>query len=190
MTSAVGEGFIAAGNTQEARIWYLPLGSGGAIGPADIAFSGVVGGFIFRITAASFQGVDQATVFASAMNNQVISNSSSIMINSLNTNNLIVDATINNISTTSTPAHLSIVDAVAGGLARAPATGGVVNLDWTFGGTTNLAHVAIELVAVNQATNGASEGSVPTLGQWGLIALALLFMIMGVIAIRTRSVQT
>ena len=118
MTSAVGA--ITTG-TNEIRIWYLPLGSGGAIGPADIVFSGVVGGggLIFRITAANFQGVDQATVFANPMTYQVTSNSSSIMINSLNTNNLIVDATIHSTVTTSTPAHLSIVDATAGGLARA-----------------------------------------------------------------------
>ena len=47
--------------------------------------------------------------------------------------------------------------------------------------------MAIELLAAT-APNGAPEGPVPTLGHWGLIALALLFMIVGVIAIRNWQV--
>ena len=54
---------IASGVAAEADIWYLALGSGAAIGPANV----VANGSPFRTSAHSLNGVDQAAVFANAM---------------------------------------------------------------------------------------------------------------------------
>jgi len=50
--------------------------------------------------------------------------------------------------------------------------------------TTNQGDIAIDLVQV------CSEAAVPTMGQWGIICLSLLFLIVGIVAIGSKKVVT
>lgn len=175
---------VFAVNNMGISIWLIPLGSGPAIAAMNITVTGAVP---FRISAASYQNVNQTTLFANATGLNGFQGNSTLPVTTSSADNFVVDAIAAN-STVFVPAisvaHANFDFEPAAGQGDADATGAVVNLTWIAGATADIAHIGLELIGVP-----AMGGNVPTMGQWGLIALALLFMIVGVIAIRTRSVQ-
>lgn len=169
---------IASGVAAEADIWYLALGSGAAIGPDNV----VANGSPFRTSAHSLNGVDQAAVFANAMTANGTATSSTLAINTSNTNNLVLDIFVITAGTVTGAAaphtSLGISTAAAGG--SSPATGAAVNVGWNFP-NNNFAHSGIELLFA--PSNQAPDPNIPTLSQWGLIILGLLFVVLGIVAI-------
>lgn len=157
----------------ENSIWHLVLGSGAAVGPADIVAN--TGAFI---AAVSFQNVDQVNVVGNTAQNSGNAVVSSLTVPTSNTNNLVVDAFSTNGSNPCTATHTEIGVIPNLRVGSAVGTGGNVVVEWTRdGGTpTGYAHGAIELVGLAVA---APPASIPTLSEWGLIILALMLMTLG-----------
>ena len=168
-----------SGATIGTSLWVIPLGSGAMISAMNITV-GSTSGSPFRISAASFQEVDQTTMFANANSQNGISSSSTLSISTSNASNMVVDA-INILSNAATPVSSThdFSDAnFAVGIGVTAATGATVNNTWTFS-NLNFAHAGLELLDV-------MPEPIPTLSQWGIIALALIMLVFGIVVVRQR----
>jgi len=177
---------VQSGDSYEADIWYLALGSGAAmVGPFDI----VANGAPFAMSAVSFQNVNQTTVFANPLTaNGDNLTSTNLSVPTSDANNLVIDIIGLGSFTTPSATHTELGTGNVYGLGSAQGTGGNVSVGWSFS-ISSFAHSAIELICDTCPVPNSGAVSIPTLSEWGLLILALVLMTAGTLYLVQLSVR-
>ncbi|MEZ4885311.1 MAG: IPTL-CTERM sorting domain-containing protein [Chitinophagales bacterium] len=191
-------------------IWYLALGDLASPSVGDIVAT--YGNYVVAthtIHAVSYQNADQSTPMSEfAQNAFGGGTSSSISVNSSDANDLIVDFIVARSNDSTTPTLTEgagqtkigeqtnqqsaggLVSTIA--LSEEPSPGSAVDMDWTIAYGTTGVNTSMQVAAkINAVSSGSGpvSNSIPTLSEWGLIILALLFMTFGTLYLVQPNVE-